>query len=193
MPVSLRPALTIGCLLALASPLAAAEPAAPNTEPAGSQTDAAPTAGLYPGFHGYSRKVTTDSPQAQEWFNQGIQLLYGYNHDEAIRSFEKAAEIDPSCAMAWWGSAYARGLHITSPRWARSSPGSLTKRPAKHTMHSTTRRRSNGRWWTRSASGTRCRSPRTGHPSIRPMPMRWRRPGTRSPATPMSARCMPSR
>ena len=45
----------------------------------------------------------------------GIQLLYGYNHDEAIRSFEKAAEIDPSCAMAWWGSAYARGLHINNP------------------------------------------------------------------------------
>lgn len=74
-----------------------------------------PPAGMYPGFNGYSRKVTTASPLAQEWFNQGIQLLYGYNHDEAIRSFEKAAEIDPSCAMAWWGSAYARGLHINKP------------------------------------------------------------------------------
>ncbi|QDU60493.1 Tetratricopeptide repeat protein [Planctomycetes bacterium Pan216] len=74
-----------------------------------------PSANLYPGFDGYTRKVTTDSDDAQRWFNQGIQLLYGYNHDEAIRSFEKAAEIDPSCAMAWWGSAYARGLHINNP------------------------------------------------------------------------------
>ncbi len=77
----------------------------------------APTssAGLYSGFEGYARKVTTDSPEAQRWFNQGIQLLYGFNHDEAIRSFEKAAELDPACAMAWWGSAYARGLHINNP------------------------------------------------------------------------------
>ena len=71
--------------------------------------------GLYPGFDGYARKVTTESKEAQQWFDQGIQLLYGYNHDEAIRSFEQAAEIDPSCAMAWWGSAYARGLHINNP------------------------------------------------------------------------------
>ncbi len=46
---------------------------------------------------------------------QGMQLLYGYNHDEAIRSFERCAELDPGCAMAWWGSAYARGLHINRP------------------------------------------------------------------------------
>jgi tetratricopeptide (TPR) repeat protein len=70
---------------------------------------------IYRGFGGYSRSVTTDSTEAQQWFDQGLQLLYGYNHDEAIRSFEKAAEIDPSCAMAWWGSAYARGLHINKP------------------------------------------------------------------------------
>ncbi len=70
---------------------------------------------LYKGFSGYSRTVTSQVKEAQQWFDQGIQLLYGYNHDEAIRSFEKAAEIDPSCAMAWWGSAYARGLHINNP------------------------------------------------------------------------------
>ena len=70
---------------------------------------------MYPGFAGYTRKVTTSSAEAQRWFDQGIQLLYGFNHDEAIRSFEKAAQLDPSCAMAWWGSAYARGLHINNP------------------------------------------------------------------------------
>jgi tetratricopeptide (TPR) repeat protein len=70
---------------------------------------------LYPNFTGYARNITTKSAEAQRWFDQGIQLLYGYNHDEAIRSFEKAAELDPSCAMAWCGSAYARGLHINNP------------------------------------------------------------------------------
>jgi tetratricopeptide (TPR) repeat protein len=70
---------------------------------------------LYDGFEGYARKVTTSSAEAQRWFDQGIQLLYGFNHDEAIRSFEQAAAIDPQCAMAWWGSAYARGIHINNP------------------------------------------------------------------------------
>ncbi|MEX0717272.1 MAG: hypothetical protein WD066_11830 [Planctomycetaceae bacterium] len=88
-----------------------AEPAAPATSP--QENTGGP--GLYEGFSGYSRQVTTESPEAQRWFDQGIQLLYGFNHDEAIRSFEKAAEIDPKCAMAWWGSAYARGLHINNP------------------------------------------------------------------------------
>jgi tetratricopeptide (TPR) repeat protein len=84
-----------------------AEPAANEPAPRG--------VALYPGLSGYTRQVTTHSAEAQRWFDQGIQLLYGFNHDEAIRSFEKAAEIDPSCGMAWWGSAYARGLHINNP------------------------------------------------------------------------------
>ena len=81
----------------------------------GQQAEQQRSVALYEGFTGYKRSVTTNSESAQTWFNQGIQLLYGYNHDEAIRSFEKAAEIDPDCAMAWWGSAYARGLHINNP------------------------------------------------------------------------------
>ena len=99
---------SFGLIWASSGVSAAQEPAAAS--------DTAPTGKvLYRGFDGYARHVTTNSRVAQTWFNQGIQLLYGYNHDEAIRSFEKAAEIDPSCAMAWWGSAYARGLHINNP------------------------------------------------------------------------------
>lgn len=94
----------------------------PSTKPAEGQEPATAASAaeergprLYQGFSGYARKVTTASPEAQQWFDQGIQLLYGYNHDEAIRSFEMAGKLDPSCAMAWWGSAYARGLHINNP------------------------------------------------------------------------------
>lgn len=76
-------------------------------------TDRGPA--FYDGFSGYARTVTTNADEAQRWFDQGIQLLYGFNHDEAIRSFERAATVDPSCAMAWWGVAYARGLHINKP------------------------------------------------------------------------------
>lgn len=70
---------------------------------------------LYPGLTSYTRKVTCGSDAAQRWFDQGMQLLYGFNHDEAIRSFEQAAARDPGCAMAWWGIAYARGIHINNP------------------------------------------------------------------------------
>ncbi|HRP61785.1 MAG TPA: hypothetical protein PK400_00655 [Phycisphaerales bacterium] len=70
---------------------------------------------FYEGFGNYSREISTKSPLAQRWFDQGLQLLYGFNHDEAIRSFSMAAQADPDCAMAWWGVAYAYGLHINNP------------------------------------------------------------------------------
>lgn len=71
--------------------------------------------GLYQGFGNYQRASSTKSAEAQRLFNQGMQLLYGFNHDEAIRSFELAGEKDPNLAIAWWGIAYARGLHINNP------------------------------------------------------------------------------
>jgi tetratricopeptide (TPR) repeat protein len=60
----------------------------------------------------HSRPVTTSSPQAQRWFDRGLNWIYGFNHEEAIRCFERALEHDPGCAMAWWGIAYAYGPHI---------------------------------------------------------------------------------
>lgn len=63
----------------------------------------------------YRRPVTTSSPQAQRWFDQGLALTYAFNHYEAIRAFEAATEADPHCAMAWWGIAYAHGPNINAP------------------------------------------------------------------------------
>jgi tetratricopeptide (TPR) repeat protein len=57
----------------------------------------------------YSRRISTSSAEAQAWFDRGLAWCYGYNHDEAVRCFEEAAKADPSCAMAWWGIAYAAG------------------------------------------------------------------------------------
>jgi len=71
---------------------------------------------LYEGFGNYERSMTTASPEAQALFNQGMQLLYGFNHDEAIRSFSAAAAEDPSAAMPWWGVAYANGININDPQ-----------------------------------------------------------------------------
>ena len=59
------------------------------------------------GHHGY--RVTTDVPEAQAFFDQGLVWYYGFAYDQAVRSFTRAAEIDPACAMAWWGVALGQG------------------------------------------------------------------------------------
>jgi tetratricopeptide (TPR) repeat protein len=69
---------------------------------------------LYDGLGSYSRKITTDSAEAQCYFDQGLGFLHGFNHRAAIRAFQQAAEIDPECAMAHWGVALACGPHINS-------------------------------------------------------------------------------
>ncbi|MGH2570359.1 MAG: hypothetical protein ACRDGR_03995, partial [bacterium] len=63
---------------------------------------------------GFHRKVTTSSTDAQVWFDRGLALSFGFNHEEAIRCFERAAEADPECAMAYWGIAYASGPNINN-------------------------------------------------------------------------------
>ncbi len=64
---------------------------------------------------GFSRKVTTDIPEAQIWFDRGLNWIYGFNHKEAIACFKRAAEADPTCAMAHWGHAYAAGPNYNMP------------------------------------------------------------------------------
>ena len=70
---------------------------------------------LFDGLGGFSRKVTTGSPEAQRYFDQGLAFMYAFNHDEAIRAFRRAGELDPKCAMAFWGVAIANGPHINNP------------------------------------------------------------------------------
>lgn len=67
---------------------------------------------FFEGLGSYSRKITTNSPKAQRYFNQGLAFLHGFNHGAAIRSFQEAAQLDPKCAMAHWGVALACGPHI---------------------------------------------------------------------------------
>jgi tetratricopeptide (TPR) repeat protein len=59
--------------------------------------------------------VTTSSPRAQLFINQGMMLTYGFNHAEAARSFREAARLDPKCAMAYWGMALVVGPNINMP------------------------------------------------------------------------------
>ncbi|HXE65174.1 MAG TPA: hypothetical protein VN519_16640 [Bryobacteraceae bacterium] len=70
---------------------------------------------LMPGLGNTHHQVTTKNPEAQKYFDQGLGLIYGFNHEEAVRSFMKAAQLDPNCAMAWWGIAVATGPNINDP------------------------------------------------------------------------------
>ena len=63
---------------------------------------------------GYHRKASTDSPVAQVWFDRGLAMCFGFNHDEAVRCFQKALDADPGMAMAHWGIAYAWGPNINN-------------------------------------------------------------------------------
>ena len=74
----------------------------------------------YEGLGGFSRKVTA-SPEAQAYFNQGLSFLYAFNHDEAIRSFQRASELDPKSAMPLWGLALANGDYATAEPYLNES------------------------------------------------------------------------
>jgi tetratricopeptide (TPR) repeat protein len=64
---------------------------------------------LFEGMGSLHHTVSTQNVEAQKFFDQGLTMIYAFNHDEAIRSFQRAAELDPSLAMAYWGIAYALG------------------------------------------------------------------------------------
>jgi tetratricopeptide (TPR) repeat protein len=73
---------------------------------------------LFDGLGNYHRPVSTKSPEAQRYFDQGMRLLWGFNHDESTRSFARAIELDPSCAMCAWGVALTVGPNYNVPMLA---------------------------------------------------------------------------
>jgi tetratricopeptide (TPR) repeat protein len=106
----LLPTVAAGGILLLMPPAHAQAPVAPTTANA-----PAPPEPLFDGIGKYSRKITTTNPDTQRYFDQGLNFLFAFNHDESIRSFQRAAAADPNCAMAYWGIAIANGPHINFP------------------------------------------------------------------------------
>jgi tetratricopeptide (TPR) repeat protein len=78
----------------------------------------------------HHRAVSTKSSTAQLWFDRGLVWTYGFNHEEAVRCFERAVESDPGCAMAHWGVAYAAGPNYNKP-WDAFDGGDLTESVSK--------------------------------------------------------------
>ena len=69
---------------------------------------------FFEGLGSHTRKISTESAEAQKYFDQGFDFLFGFNHGAAIRAFQAAEKADPTCAMAHWGTALACGPHINS-------------------------------------------------------------------------------
>ena len=93
--------------------------------PAPSASVAAPVvpgivgATLLEGLGDYHFAITSAKPDSvkrdvQRWFDQGLMLTYGFNHDAAERSFLRATELDPDCAMCWWGASLVLGPHVNA-------------------------------------------------------------------------------
>ena len=84
-------------------------PGMPTAESSSAETP------LYDNLGTLHRTITTESELAQKYFNQGLRLTYAFNHDEAIRSFKQGLKHDSTCAMCYWGIAYALGPNINLP------------------------------------------------------------------------------
>jgi tetratricopeptide (TPR) repeat protein len=97
--------------LALTAALAAAPPQAAAPDHTTHAADARP-ATLMPGIQGVHLAISTRREEAQKFFDQGLALVYAFNHEEAVRSFRRAAEIDPGSPMPHWGMALALGPNI---------------------------------------------------------------------------------
>src|SRR5262249_49100290 len=99
----------------------AAHPAEPSTKPWFDLTGVSPpnrAAGL--GHHDYA--ITTSNGEARAYFRQGLIYAYGFNHQEALRAFRHAEELDPDCAMCFWGEAYVLGPNLNLPMDAAAAP-----------------------------------------------------------------------
>lgn len=123
--------LTIAYFFALcgcsesAKPPASASTTNPATAPTNPMDDMPPVpatvadwargAMLFEGLGNLHRPITTSSAEAQKYFDQGLALMWGFNHEEATRAFAKAAELDPKCAACFWGVSLTVGPNYNLP------------------------------------------------------------------------------
>ena len=98
--------------LVMAAALAAALPQQPGSADHNMASADSRPATLVPGIQGVHFPISTRREDAQKFFDQGLAFVYAFNHDEAVRSFRRAAEIDPGSPMPWWGVALALGPNI---------------------------------------------------------------------------------
>ncbi len=127
----IRMALVLLLGLAVGAIIAGCEQAGNAAEPKTERVtlpELAPVgATMLDGLGDYRMPITTDNEEVQRWFDQGLMLTYGFNHDAAERSFLKAIEIEPECAMCWWGAALVLGPNINAPMDPMSNPAAVER------------------------------------------------------------------
>jgi len=109
-------AFAVAALLACGGPSWGTESTVAPARPP-SNADTVP---LYTNLGSHTKRISTNVAATQQYFDQGLRLVYGFNHAEAIRSFTRAAELDPTCAMCYWGIALAYGPNVNAPMDAAS-------------------------------------------------------------------------
>ena len=115
---TIRPIALLASVFALSiglacSPINPINPTEPSTRDATETATAPPR--LFENLGDQTHPISTKSSEAQSYFNQGMILTFGFNHDTAIRSFEEASRLDPTCGMCRWGIALALGPNINAP------------------------------------------------------------------------------
>jgi len=120
--------ITLVVALGVVAGFYAGSPARSKNTAAPAPVVAAPVgATLIPGLGNHPFPITTSNPEAQRWFNQALMLTFGFNHDAAERSYLKAAELDPDCAMCWWGAALVLGPHVNAAMDPANNPTAWTR------------------------------------------------------------------
>lgn len=94
----------------------------PDTHPPAEAAPTTPEIALLGNLGDHHYPISTGSEMAQRYFNQGLMLTYGFNHELAIQSFQAALKLDPACAMCYWGIAYALGPNINAPMEGAAVP-----------------------------------------------------------------------
>jgi len=110
--------VSLACAVACGSPTPASAPQSAVADHAGHGAAAAPDAArttLLGNLGTYTRPIRTTNPEAQQFFDEGLTLLYGFNHDESFRSFARSAALDDRAPMPHWGMALALGTNINDP------------------------------------------------------------------------------
>ena len=139
---------------------------------------------LLDGLGRHHQTVTTASREAQAYFDQGLRLVYAFNHIEAERAFREATRLDPACAMCYWGIALTHGSNYNSPTDAEREKAAFTAiqqavrpgrsghaagaghhRGAREAARVTPTRAPSGRRWT-VRTPTRCATCRSASPTI---------------------------
>ena len=106
----MRPSTLLLSVCVAAGLLVACEAPAPRSD-----ATAMPAPPLFDNFGELHRDIGTSVPAAQRYFDQGLRLAYGFNHEAAGRAFAEAAHLDPACAMCVWGQALVLGPNINLP------------------------------------------------------------------------------